>query len=368
MEPTRGKAMKTKNVLQVVGRMTFGGVETSLMNIVRNTDNNKYHFVFLCYFDGEFAFDDEIRALGHTIVHIRDTRTKNPSRFIREIIRIIRKYKIDVVHSHVDMSSSYAMIAAKIAKVPIRIAHSHNTTFNFAMKLLGKLPINLCANRFVACGKDAGRAMFYKHNVYTVIPNGIDMKKFAFNELTRKRIRKDLDVKERETLILNVGRLMPQKNQSFLLDVFASYYGLDPHSKLLIVGDGELLGTLAKKTAELGLTDHVIFAGTRSDTDKIYSAADLFIMTSSYEGLPVVSTEAQINGLPCIFSDAITKESNLTDTVIFYPLSKSPAEWAEKIVEVKTGRHTENYEKLVKSTYNIKNSIKAIELLYAGDK
>lgn len=358
-----------KVILQVVGAMNMGGAETFLMNILRNINQEKYRLIFLCYLDGQYEYDyeDEIVKLGGKIVRIPDTRITNPIKFIHNIEKIIKNEKVDVVHSHVDFSSGYAMLAAKKAGIKIRIAHAHSASVTMSKNIVRKIWFNVLkkimnyyASNHIACGADAGVFMFGKKS-FQIVHNGIDINKFRFNPKKRTKIRRELGIGIDDKVILHVGRFETVKNHEFLIDIFNSYYALDNSARLMLLGDGRLFDVIKKKINELGLCDVVYLLGKQSNTEDYCSAADMFLMPSFHEGLPVTLIEAQANGLMCLVSDKIDKMVNY-GIVNFYSLNNSPDEWAVCIQEVNCNRQSVN--KLLVKEYDIKETTNMLEGLY----
>jgi glycosyltransferase EpsF len=131
----------------------------------------------------------------------------------------------------------------------------------------------------------------------------------------------------------HVGRFVPQKNHTFLIDIFTEVVKKRHESVLLLVGDGPLREKTEQKVAKLGLSEKVLFLGQCADTPALMMAMDVFVLPSLYEGLPVVGIEAQAAGLPCMLSDEMTAETKVLDKTIFVPFSNSTAQWAEAIMQ-----------------------------------
>ena len=157
---------------------------------------------------------------------------------------------------------------------------------------------------------------------------------------------------------------MPQKNQSFLLDVFAKYHQNNSKSKLMIINDGPLFEELKTKANNLNITDSVIFVGPKSDLYRYYSAFDVFTLPSLYEGLGIVLVEAQANGLNCIASTNVPREADGTGYVQFIELEVE--KWIDALNRTITNRNewTDCEEKLIKSQYSIKDAVKNLEFIY----
>lgn len=314
---SRSETSDSKKVMQVMGALNAGGAEALVVDLYRRMHKD-YQFVFLCYLktDQKYHYEDEIKQLGGKIIRIKDNRVKRPLKFIKDIQKIIEAEQVDIVHSHVDLSSAYAMLAAKRAGVARRIVHSHNSRFSVPKIAQGvyKFFINKLATDKLAVSNDAGMAMFGSN--YKVIINGIDFNKYQFNSHHRQQIRMALGLSQDAKVWLNVGRLSKQKNQVKLLNDFREQLTNEPNSYLIILGEGELLSELQGQARVLGIDSHVYFMGRVNDAYKYYSAADLFILTSHYEGLSIACLEAQANGLPCIMPPNTSPESIINPNVV----------------------------------------------------
>ena len=136
-------------------------------------------------------------------------------------------------------------------------------------------------------------------------------------------------------VIGHVGRFNYPKNHEFIVPVFNELLKEEPSAKLMLVGDGENRATIEKQISDLGISKSVIMTGVRNDIHDIMQAMDVFLMPSRYEGLPVVSIEAQASGLPCVFSDVVTAGLDITGNCRFISLKLNAKEWAEVILNFK---------------------------------
>ena len=172
-----------------------------------------------------------------------------------------------------------------------------------------------------------------------VIKNGIDTNTFRYSEEERKKARKELRL-EGKFVIGHIGRFAEQKNHPFLLQFYKIVADHIPNAHLVLIGTNipnpQKVEEIKQLSKDLGIYDRISFLGMREDASKLYQAMDIFILPSLYEGLPVVGVEAQAAGLPCLFSDSITKEVELLDETVYLPIKgKTAAElWAKKIIEL----------------------------------
>jgi glycosyltransferase involved in cell wall biosynthesis len=188
-----------------------------------------------------------------------------------------------------------------------------------------------------------------------MLPNSIIPEKYHFNENSRKELRKELGIDERELVLGNVGRLVPQKNQQFLIDLLPSLLKKLPNLLLALVGSGRLRKELEHKALDLGVDSHVRFLGVRTDVDKLYSVFDVFVFPSLFEGLPEALIEAQANGLACLVSTEVPRAARVTDKCSYLELV--PETWIDSILELKPEYSRESgYRQILESSYNLKKS------------
>ncbi|MCR5847701.1 MAG: glycosyltransferase family 1 protein [Lachnospiraceae bacterium] len=361
-----------------------GGTESVILNYFDHTDRDKIQIDFvLNAAKSELSENDICKYLldkGAKVFCIAPRR-EDPKANKSEFLKILNDEHYDIVHTHTDAVGSYFLKLAKEAGVKIRIAHSHNTghqlinkglknRVHFAYLEKCRKEIRKEATHYIACSKAAGEWLFGEENVKTgkvrILNNAIDTKKFSFDENTRSEIRKNLNVDENMFILGHVGRMMPQKNHEFLVEIFKEVHEKRENSKLLLVGDGDLRFAIEKKCKELGIFEDVIFYGTTDDISKLYNAMDVFVFPSLFEGLGMVMIEAQCNGLRCYLtdSDEVSKESIITNRVETMPLGNAN-EWAQKILETDFERKDVT-EEIINRGYDIETeSIKLTEYYLA---
>ena len=326
-----------------------------LMNYYRHMDREKIQFDFLEHRRDRAAYDDEIESLGGRIFRLPRLNPLSSDYFhaLNAFFAVHPEYRI--VHSHLDCMSAYPLCAAKNAKVPVRIAHAHSTSqdrnWKLVFKLISKKLISLYTTDLFACSADAGEWMFGTKDVH-ILPNAIDIERYAFNLLIRNQTRKVLGLDD-AFVIGHVGRFSAVKNHSFLTDVFAQIKRQEPNSKLLLVGAGSEMQAVQQKVKALGLGADVIFTGVRNDVANLMQAMDVFVFPSLYEGLGIVLIEAQSAGLPCVVSDVIPREAYLTDLVTAEKLSSSVETWAEKILEKREVLRTDRRAEIAAHGFDI---------------
>lgn len=323
-------------ILQCVNNMHRAGLETMLMNYYRNIDREKVQFDFLMHREERSDYDDEIESLGGRIFRAPRLYPQNyPAyfRFMEEFFREHPEYQI--VHSHIDAMSYFPLLAAKRAGVPVRIAHSHSASIDLDLKYLLKQCYRMLLPTVVtdclSCGEKAGKFLF-RGRKFTIIPNAIDPTNFRFSPVIREKMRKELGV-EGKFVIGHVGRFCYPKNHEFLVQIFSEINKKEKDAVLLLAGEGEKEPQIRALVEKLGISETVRFLGKRSDVNELYQAMDVFVMPSRFEGVPVVGVEAQFAGLPCVFSDKVTREVVFTEDCIYMNLDRTAEDWADRILE-----------------------------------
>lgn len=360
--------MRQIRVLQVVTYMGRGGLETMLMNYYRKIDREKIQFDFLVHRDFETDYDEEIQRLGGRIYRL--SRLNPVSKVyldqLDSFFKEHREYRI--VHSHLDCMAGIPLKYAKKNGVPVRIAHAHNSNQTkdkkYLLKLLYKRMIPKYATDFYACSEAAGKWMFGGHD-FSVLNNAIDAKKYSYDPEMAIKVRDELKIPEEAVVVGHVGRFDPPKNHEMIVKIFAEVLKRVSDAKLLLVGGGELQHTVQRQVISLGIQEHVIFTGIRSDVCDLLQAMDVFLFPSLYEGLPVSIIEAQAAGLPCIISDKVPIECKKTDLVQQMNLSESCGSWAEKVITAaKQNKRRDTSEEIKKAGFDVCENARQLEEFY----
>lgn len=283
---------------------------------------------------------------------------------MKELYKVIKDNKYKIVHIHQN-SASMAMDAmvAKLCHVPMVIGHSHNTSCNILWQhYLLKPIVNCFLNRRFACSKEAGEWIFGKRKDVRIVHNAINTEKFYFNATTRDKYRAEMNLIDKH-IVGFVGRLSEQKNVIRLLQIFKCLHTELENSVLMVVGDGELRSEMEQYVIKNNLSDSVLFLGRREDVANIMSVMDVFLMPSLYEGLPVVTVEAQAAGLGLIVSNKVPVPK-ITKNVISISLEESDKKWVEKINELLQIKRVDTKKNIQQSGYDIKIEAKKLERFY----
>lgn len=356
-----------RRVLHVLAGLGSGGAESVIMNWYRNIDRSKVQFDFLIRSE-ENIYSDEISRLGGHVYVMPEF----PKHYIANYIETDKFFKnnavnYDAVHVHAN-ALLYVNIFNIAKKYGIKklVIHSHNSStvskLFMPIHLFNRLRIKRLANVYFACSDEAGKWAFGSN--YKIINNGIDVERFKFLEVERKRIREELGIDKNTFVLCNVGRFVEVKNQEYTLKVFQEYNKINPNSELILVGTGPLFDKCKMLSTEMNLDKKIHFLGVRKDIPDILSASDLFVFPSVYEGLPLALVEAQANGLYCLASNLISDEVGLTDSIKFLSIYDGPDKWCEKIKSNSTDYRCNAYKTLQGDQYDIKNIANEMQEFY----
>ena len=360
-------------ILHELSALDGGGVAKLLEYYYEKFDKNVFHFDFLIYdFYEKGALEDKFRALGCQIFRI-EKKGKTRRQIVKSIEEVFKNYHFDIVHSHLGNRGLYTLNIARHYGVKIRIAHSHiafEKVSSFLMVLKNKLAsffTKKVSTDLFACGSDAAKYMWgrdsKKQDVF-IMPNAIPVQHYKFDANCRIKIRKELGLESKKVLCA-VGRLSDQKNYPFLFQVMKTLTSHDNNYHLVIAGRGLQEDKIRKLCDEMKLNKCVTFLGLRNDVANILSASDLYLMTSYYEGLPVVLIEAQANGIPILCSNRVTREMDVLQQIEFLPICAEDIDkWCSSIVANPKHHNQANYEQILKSNYNIDNAVLILQNKY----
>lgn len=308
---TRERRLKRlTRVLHVFGSLEVGGAETWLLAILRGWGSSRYehHFCLLGLHDGPLVAGFE--SLG---CQVHRCPIQPAATFPLRLSRLLRDGQYDVVHSHVLLFSGLILTLARTVGVRSRIAHSHNVSdgagnglFRRLYRFIMRRLLRSSMTQGLACSETAGGYLFgavdERRARMTVLRYGIDLSPFerSPDRAQLRHERHELGLPRDGPLITHVGSLTRQKNQSFLLWIFAEARRLRPDIKLVVAGEGSLRLELEQAIRTLRLSDSVRLLGERDDVPQVLMASDGFVLTSRFEGSPLSLLEAQAAGLPCL--------------------------------------------------------------------
>ncbi len=368
---------KKIRVLQFPVRNTGGGITQYALNNWKYIDKDRFVFDFATC-DKRLDFEEELLLQGCGVHYISCYAEHDFERFCSDFYRILNN-DYDVVHLHTSFWKSFAVEELCREKcIPVVIVHSHNSDLGglqkdadreLVLKLHNQRKKNFSeelATHFCACSRAAADWLFGDRiplDKIKIMPNAIDVSKFAFQPDVRAEYRNVLGLNGK-FVIGHVGRFEYQKNHDFLIDVFAEVTKKVPNAVLLSVGDGELLIDIRRKVEYLGISDRVMFLGKSSFVSDLYQAMDCFVLTSRFEGLAIVLVEAQCAGLFTVTTETTIPENKITDNLMGLPYDVNL--WKDTLVKAANCEYERRdcSLKVARSGYSIIEQIRQLEAIY----
>lgn len=356
-----------------------GGIESFLYNVLCRIDMSDLEVDLVAAKIGKSIFTDGLARRGVRFYEL----SGNPRYLLQNwsaFWKLLKKRQYDVIHFNIfqGLSLFYAQLAKK-AGIPVRIVHCHGPALRPSKTRWLKMRIHLAARALFAqaaterwaCSSASAKFMFpdwiLKKRGFNYIHNGIDTARFQFCVEQRKELRRAFAISH-EFVIGHVGRLCEEKNQTFLLEIFANILQKQPGSVLLLAGGGPMESRLRQKAKELHVEARVKFLGVTDKIPQLLWAMDAFVFPSLFEGLGIAAVEAQAAGLPVFCSEKVPDEACVTSQFYKLSLKTSPSLWAEMILSHSpmAKNREEGAEQVHRAGFEIDDVARTIEEAYWG--
>lgn len=282
-------------ILFVITGLSIGGAEHQVLGLADKL-SSMGHQIKIAYLTGPARLLPNDPKINIVFIGI----SKSPFGFVHGYLRLrylIQDFKPDIVHSHMVHANLLARLVRINTKVPKLVCTAHNTNEGGRHRMLSYRATDFLADIFTNVSKEAVDAFEAKGAAppgrMLAVYNGIDTQKFSPNCIKRTSVRNQFRA-DPYKIILAIGRLVEAKDYPNLINAFANTAKKIRNIKLWIIGDGPLRESLENMVIELGLKERVTFLGTRHDTEipGIMQAADVFVLSSSWEGFGLVVAEA----------------------------------------------------------------------------
>ena len=312
-----------------------GGIENFVMNYYRHINREDVQFDFLVHKLEKDNFKAEVEASGNRVYVFPEFTMKNLPYILRKLKGFYQTHHdYRIIHCH--MANAALFHFCYVSFDAIKILHSHQPAG--ADKLSHKLrnyPLlkaaNCMADVRLAGSLESGRFLFGNKD-FLVVPNAIDKDLFLRARSYRDVMREKLNFKSKFVLG-HIGRFSPVKNHQFLLDIIEQLCLVVPEAVLCVIGEGETKADFERQVQARGLENKVIILNTCRDVYKYYSAFDVFLLPSLYEGFGLVAIEAQYAGVPVLASAGrVPGEAKISNFLHYVPIESGPANWVNKII------------------------------------
>jgi glycosyltransferase involved in cell wall biosynthesis len=389
--------VKKISIVHIVSGLNIGGIENWLVQSLDALPKDKFVVSFILTEDFFISSKNEVvssvnenlvREHGCKIIRLRKGSFGIVS-YLYELINCLKSEgPFDVVHSHTYLFSGVNLLAAKVAGIKSRIAHSHSNYTSLyksfpkkAYQFLMRFLLTRIATFVFACSDQAGQSLlgvmwkkFYRKKVF---PCFIDLSPFS-RAFQQKMSRSQIGIHDENALVYgHIGRFVPAKNHDFLLDVFKELFIKDNNSYLVLIGEGPLRTRIQEKveiiSQEVSSDDvqfdkHVIFLGQRTDAPLLLThCIDFFLFPSLQEGLGLVAVEAQATSTPVVMSDTIPEDA-IVIKELCHRIPLNVHDWVTTIQKLLLHKPTKNYEyalqQIRNSTFNLETGSKTLREVY----
>jgi glycosyltransferase involved in cell wall biosynthesis len=284
-------------ILQVIPSLDVGGAERMVLLLARELATLGQDISVVSLFDPTSTWmEADLRAAGIPLYFL-GKRPGLDLRMIPRLARLLQKLQPDIVHTHLHVLKY--LLPAQLSWRRCRVVHTLHNLAEHEIERSGQLFQQVAFRSGVmpvAIGTAVAQSLrrVYHMEARHIIPNGIPVSQFQLPPETRSLLRQELGLSDDQVVFLSAGRLNRQKNQALLIDAFIA--ANLPNSCLLLAGEGDLRPSLEQKAAGAP----VRFLGVRKDIPKLMAASDVFVLSSSWEGNPLVVMEAMASGLPVV--------------------------------------------------------------------
>jgi glycosyltransferase involved in cell wall biosynthesis len=289
----------------------FGGGIESYTPVILGINPEKYETIFI-HLTKSSNNPNIFEQKGKKVFYITERPRLGifrPAVFLK-LAKILKNEDVDILHCHKHKSAFYGTIAAKLAGVPIILAHVHGLgrTRNFGRKFLNRFIFSR-VDKILTVGQAVKNDVLLNNpsvNPQKIINTGnsIDLDGFSSIVYNRQTTRRKIGISQEAFVFAAAGRLVPTKGQQYLIRAFAQIRENLNNAQLLIAGTGELKDELQRLAFELGCGQSVHFPGHINNMPEFYAAIDIFVLPSIAEGLPRTLIEAMASGVLCIATDA----------------------------------------------------------------
>jgi glycosyltransferase involved in cell wall biosynthesis len=295
--------MNNIHILHLIDGLTFGGAETLLRDLAAGLEKRGYRITVGYSTPGPFV--QELENKGLVLKHIPRMGLVDPF-FMLRMVRLMRSDPPQIVHTHLFKSDFHGRLAARLAGVPVVVSTLHNNDSWANYWLPGHLygATARWADRLIAVSSEVKTYHQNKTGVspekMLVIENGVDVSAFADREAEAKNIRNEFGIASEAPLLGIIGRLKPQKDLPTFLLAAKEILCEQPDVRFLVVGDGPLRVELEEQAEKLGLFPALIFTGMRKDIPAILASLNILVISSLWEGLPVILLEGMAAARPAV--------------------------------------------------------------------
>ena len=364
-----------KKVMWLIKGLGIGGAERLLELALPYVDNNRFEYEIAYLLPHKNALVSTFEKAGIPVFCLNHTKSYD-ARIVPHLVRLFQERQVDLLHLHLPYTGIIGRVASKLAPVKAVVYTEHNLWERYHW-------LTSTANRLTFGYNDAVIAVSdeVKHSIESkyktngkpklcTILNGVDADQLAVDSQGSHEVKQEFGIPDNHRLVVHVANFTPKKRHEDLVQAARLVIDQEPQVSFLLVGQGPLEPDIKAQVKNLHLENNVIFAGFRTDAPRIIGSADVFVLPSQFEGLPIAMLEAMALGRPVIASRVGGVPEVILDGVdglLIDPLR--PDQLAEKLLTVM--RTPELREKLsnnavqkVREHFSVKRMVESTEALY----
>ncbi|MFB2733543.1 glycosyltransferase [Shewanella mangrovisoli] len=282
------------NITLIITCLGMGGAQRQVCDLADEFIKSGHQVQLIVIND-----DVLVKPKSHEVQVAALNMTKTPLSFVKaywQARRLIKQFKPDVVHSHMVHANLFARLLRLTTRMKKLICTAHSSNEGGLGRMLAYRLTDALCNLSTNVSQEAVYISVSRGAVpascIIAMPNGIDTLRFTFNAASRASLRSQLQLTDNTPLILAVGRFTEAKDYPNLLTAFKQLPNELSHTQLAIIGTGEEQASIEALVVQLGLTDRVHFLGLQRNVHQWMSSADVFVLSSAWEGFGLVVAEA----------------------------------------------------------------------------
>ncbi len=298
-------AIKVLHVIKSLGR---GGAEMLLPETLRLHRRDKFEFHYVYFLPWKDQMVRSLREGGGKVTCLEASNNLQIMTKAWALAHYVRENKIQLIHAHLPWAGLLAKAVGKMTNVPtIYTEHNKLERYHFGTRVLNVLSMNV-PTMVIAVSNDVSISI-QRHKPRMKVPirtilNGVNVERFRKELFDGRLVRERLGIPGSAPVVGTIAVFRFQKRLDLWMDVASKILRRNKDVHFIIVGDGPLRTELLQKRMKLGLTDRIYMPGLETEVRPYLAAFDIFMMTSSFEGMPVALLEAMAMQLPVVSTDA----------------------------------------------------------------
>lgn len=368
---------RRKKVMWLIKGLGVGGAERLLEIALPYVDNSRYDYEVAYLLPWKNALVPAFEEAGLPIFCLNHRKAYD-ARVILRLAQLLKERQVDLLHVHLPYSGILGRVASRLAPVKGVVYSEHNLweRYHWLTSAANRLTFGY-NDAVIAVSSEVEQSIRCRYKPHSrqrlcTILNGVDIDQLVTNSQGSHGVKPEFGIPDNHSLIVHVANFTAKKRHQDLIQAARMVIDQNPQTTFLLVGQGPLEPDVMAQAKALKLENNVVFAGFRTDAPRLIAAADVFVLPSLYEGLPIAMLEAMALGRPVVASrvggvpEAITDgvDGLLVDTL-------APSQLAERVLTLLHSaelrqRLSENAVQKVRDHFSVQRMVKSTEALYSS--